>query len=563
MGQGVNTGCSFGTLHLCQSEDSPSASGGLVLPARCECSGAGAAASQLIGRVDKAYSVDLAGDIWFPGSSSFSTALRGSKRNIPEPRILRLISKKRYNRDRFLRELEVLRSIDHPNLAKVHDAVDDPRFLTLVMEVAPGADLFSAVSACPSPRLSEWSIGQIVRQILAGLHHLHAAGLAHEDVQPRNIIAARSPMGPELRLKLIDYGFARKYSKGSTVALWHCMHCWAPEQVSESMSPRTTLAEPACDVWAAGAIAYALLSGHWPFDSDSPTLLRKKVKSGLWAFLPSESWVVSDRAKAFVTALMVANPAKRPSATQAMAHAFLKLDELDKNAIKPLARSPEIVQSLRRLAAWRSLQLELLHAIALQVGKSPQLIEALRKHLAAADWGTKGKQAVPFSGLRRALVQAGVQLPGRFLESLSVLNSSADTLSLQVQELCDTAADRRRGLEESALWACWTSVITDGAPAARRPDVVQVLDKGGVLLRQVFGQQKVNAVEHSVGKAVGAPELTTFDDLLARLRPVAAAQGLAVGGGSAAVSTELSTRLGGWRGSPDELAVRLPPVEDF
>jgi len=246
-----------------------------------------------------------------------------------------------------------------------------------------------------------------------------------------------------------------------------------------------------------------------------------------------------------------------------MAHAFLKLDELDKNAIKPLARSPEIVQSLRRLAAWRSLQLELLHAIALQAGKSPQLIEALRKHLAAADWGTKGKQAVPFSGLRRVLVQAGVQLPGRFLESLSVLNSSADALSLQVQELCDAAADRHRGLEESALWVCWTSVITDGAPAARRPDLVQVLDKGGILLRQVFGQQKVNGVEHSVGKAVGASELTTFDDLLARLRPVPAAQGLAVGSGSAAVSAELSTRLGGWRGSPGELAVRLPPVEDF
>jgi len=323
-------------------------------------------------------------------------------------------------------------------------------------------------------------------------------------------------------------------------------HCLAPEQITTSVSPRSALAEPASDMWAAGVIAFVLLSGQWPVDADSPQLLQKKIKTGLWAFIPSDVWGgVSERAKSFLTTLMVANVAKRPAATQALSHPFLKLDALDKNALKPLARSKDICRSLRRISGWQAFKVELVHAIATHLSTA-QLTD-FQRHMCSLEQAG-GKGSLQLSAFRRGLVQAGIQLPGRLAESLLEM-ASDDARTLSVQEVVDAAAERRQGLEETALWSLWSLLSPEGAATLRRAELLQLVDRGGGLLRQVFGP-KASELDVVGGRGGEMPEFMKYEDLLARLR-ACAQDGVRSQG----------VRPAGWRGSLD-LSIRLPPTPD-
>merc|ERR1719367_2249483 len=111
----------------------------MVLPSRC----GGASASHSSGRVTRMYNINLASNSWHLGSSSFGTVLRAARRDTQEVRAARAILKRRCDRERLLHELGVLKGLDHPNLPRVHEIVEDARVIWLIMEMAQGQELMS------------------------------------------------------------------------------------------------------------------------------------------------------------------------------------------------------------------------------------------------------------------------------------------------------------------------------------------------------------------------------------------------------------------------------------
>mmetsp|Transcript_27479 Transcript_27479/g.85513 ORF Transcript_27479/g.85513 Transcript_27479/m.85513 type:complete len:523 (+) Transcript_27479:57-1625(+) len=521
MGQTAGVGCSFGTLHLCASEDAQG--GPLVLPLRCS----GASGSRSTGKVARSYSLDLAPDSWQPGSSSFGTAVRAVHRDTGELQLLRVVPKRRCDRERMLRELEALRALDHPNLARVCDVVEDVRAIWLVMELVPGEDLLCAVVNSCQP-FTEWFIARLMRQLLLGLQHLHSAGLAHKDVQPRNILVFERPLGQDLRVKLIDYGLAGKYAKVPPPIAFQCCHCLAPEQISGSISPRTVLMEPSCDLWA-----------------DSIQLLRKKIRTGLWAFLPTEAWTVSDQAKSFVASLLAVQSGQRPAAAQALEHPFLRLDALDKQALQPLARGQEVVRSLKRLNGWRLLQHAVVSALATRLHAKG--LAELRQHLSTLD--ASGKGGLTLLELRRGLVRAGVALPGRLLGALSALEGEEGG-GLRGEDLVEAAAERRRGLEEAVLWAAWSTAAPEAPPLLRREEALRLLSHSAPTFSALLGTPAAGPVEPQL------PLQVAFDDLLRWLQDAAYARH----DGSLQA---MWLRLSAARLSAADLAIRIPAAQEF
>lgn len=536
MGQAAGVGCSFGNIHLCASENP---SGTYVLPSRC----GGASGSHSYGKFTKSHNLDLAPDSWQLGTSTFGTVLRAAHRASGELRAVRAVPKRRCEREPLLRELEVLRGLDHPNLVRVGGVVEDARMIWIVMENAPGKDLISAVISSRQT-LSEWLIAQLLRQLLLGLHHLHSAGLVHQDVQPRNVLASERSSGQELRLKLIDFGLAGKYSRAPAPSPTHISHCLAPEQASGSLSPRTLIMEPSCDVWAVGAISFALLSGDWPIDAESAQLLQKKLRAGLWSFTPASSWTVNEQAKAFVSSLLIAQPGQRPTAAQALDHPFLRLDGLDKQALRSLVRSQEVLQSLLRISSRRLLQDTTANTLAMHLHEK-QLAE-LRRHLEGMD--PTGRGLLTLQELRRGLVQAGVRLPGRMLGTLLALRGD-ERRSLRVEDLAEAASERRRGVEEVLLWAAWNLGAPEGTVALRRGEAVRLLEQSGSALALVFGSSAPGA-DGAAEPPPAPPEPLDFDSLLRWVREASAWRGAASG------TWPLPA---GVRASSIDLAIRLPP----
>mmetsp|Transcript_89870 Transcript_89870/g.262672 ORF Transcript_89870/g.262672 Transcript_89870/m.262672 type:complete len:541 (-) Transcript_89870:33-1655(-) len=535
MGQAAGVGCSFGTLHLCASED---ASGAYVLPSRC----GGATGSHSHGSVAKSHNLDLAPDSWQLGTSTFGTVLRAAYRASGEPRALRAVPKRRCERERLLRELEVLRALDHPNLVRVAGVVEDPRMIWIIMESAPGKDLLTAVTSSRQT-LSEWLIAQLLRQLLLGLQHLHAAGLVHQDVQPRNVLASTRPTGQELRLKLIDFGLAGKYSRTPGRVPMPLSRCAAPEQVGGSLSPRTLSMEPGCDIWAVGTISFALLSGQWPIDAENADNLRKKLSMGLWAFVPATSWAVSDQAKALVSSLLTIQPGQRPTAAQALEHPFLRIDGLDKRALQPLARSQEVQQSLLRLSSRQLLQDITVNALAMHLHEK-QLAQ-LRRHLESLD--PTGRGLLTLLDLRRGLVEAGVQLPGRLLGALLALRGD-EARGLRAEDLAGAAVERRQGLEEVLLWATWSLGAPEGAAALRREEAMKLLEQNSSALSLVFGTSAPALAASEPPPPL--PEPADFEALLRWARAASARRGAATGRWPLPSGARMSSM---------DLSIRIPP----
>lgn len=159
---------------------------------------------------------------------------------------------------RSLREIQLQASLDHPNIAAVHNAFWAGDDLILVMELIQGHSLRSVLEAGRVPLAT---VLDYANQALSALAYAHAHGVIHRDISPSNMM-----IGPAGVLKLTDFGLAkgpadaRLSQTGAPLgSLWYM----SPEQVRGSASDARS------DIYSLGAVLYELASGKKPFDGES------------------------------------------------------------------------------------------------------------------------------------------------------------------------------------------------------------------------------------------------------------------------------------------------------
>ena len=159
---------------------------------------------------------------------------------------------------RSLREIQLQASLDHPNIAAVHNAFWAGEDLVLVMELIEGLSLRRVLEAGRVPLAATLDYAG---QALSALGYAHAHGVIHRDISPGNMMV--TPTGV---LKLTDFGLAkgpadvRLSQTGAPLgSLWYM----SPEQVRGSASDARS------DIYSLGAVLYELASGKKPFDGES------------------------------------------------------------------------------------------------------------------------------------------------------------------------------------------------------------------------------------------------------------------------------------------------------
>jgi serine/threonine-protein kinase len=169
---------------------------------------------------------------------------------------------------RFQREAQAAAKLSHPNIVAVHDlGVDEPSGTPfIVMEYVPGVSLATLLRE--NPTLPVAQAVEIADQVAAALEEAHRHGIVHRDVKPGNVF-----VDPRGRVKVGDFGIARIEGSDLTqtgVGLGTPGYL-APEVV------RGERADPRADVFALGALAYALLAGRKPFLGVTPQTLTAEV----------------------------------------------------------------------------------------------------------------------------------------------------------------------------------------------------------------------------------------------------------------------------------------------
>jgi DNA-binding NarL/FixJ family response regulator len=162
--------------------------------------------------------------------------------------------------ERFRREGEALRKLNHPNIVKVLAALEKNDQHYLIMEYVGGGSLADLLKRQPQLPIEQViAIGLELSDALSRAHHLD---IIHRDLKPGNILLAEDGTP-----RLTDFGLAHmgRYPALTTAGqLLGTFHYLSPEACqNQTLDARA-------DIWSFGVVLFEMLTGQLPFDGDSP-----------------------------------------------------------------------------------------------------------------------------------------------------------------------------------------------------------------------------------------------------------------------------------------------------
>ena len=155
---------------------------------------------------------------------------------------------------RFQRSAKVSASINHPNVAKTLDYIDDPTQPILVEEYVPFGDLDKCFRTYEV--LDPHLVAKIFHHIARGLSSAHHKGIIHRDIKPSNIL-----INSKGELKITDFGVAAELVSsiamcGTFLGTWKYM---SPERIRNQSYGYSS------DIWSYGLVMMECATGQYPF----------------------------------------------------------------------------------------------------------------------------------------------------------------------------------------------------------------------------------------------------------------------------------------------------------
>jgi len=216
-------------------------------------------------------------------------------------------------------EKDILSRIQHPNLVSVHEIFESAESLYIVMELVEGGDLFDMV--VKHEHFTEKDARHFTTDLLNALHYLHtSAHVCHRDLKPENILLTRSDINSSV--KIADFGMSKVYqdTDDDPVALM-VTRCGTPGYVAPEVVSKKRYSE-AVDMWSLGVVLYIMLCGRPPFYGDNDVQVMQRIKLGKFSMTGKHWSHVSSTGKQFVKSLLQVDPTKRPTAAEALSHAW-------------------------------------------------------------------------------------------------------------------------------------------------------------------------------------------------------------------------------------------------
>ena len=210
---------------------------------------------------------------------------------------------------RFIREAKAAAALTHPNIVAVQDQgwnQSGVPAVFLVMELIEGHTLREYLSE--RGRFEVKDAINYMTPILSALSAAHDLGIVHRDIKPENILISKDG-----RIKIADFGLARGELIGTTMTaessvVLGSVSYLSPEQVQRG------IADSRSDVYAAGIVAYEMLTGEKPFSGDSPIQIAYKHVNEAIPRLRSKRKDIPQGLDELIASATAKNPDDRPRA---------------------------------------------------------------------------------------------------------------------------------------------------------------------------------------------------------------------------------------------------------
>jgi len=253
------------------------------------------------------------------GEGSYASVYKGYKKgNIREIVAVKCIKKSSLGKkssENLLREIEILKSLDHEHIVKLKDFQWDENNIYLILEYCSGGDLSSFIKKYK--RLPENVARKFLRQLALALQYIRERNISHMDLKPHNLLLD-SKDNPTL--KVGDFGFAqhildkegRDNLRGSP--LYMAVEMFLSDSYNASV-----------DLWSSGVILFETLFGSAPFASKTYEELELKILSKDEVVIPS-TVVLSPNCRDLLSRLLQRDPENRITFEEFFSHPFVDLE---------------------------------------------------------------------------------------------------------------------------------------------------------------------------------------------------------------------------------------------
>ena len=243
---------------------------------------------------------------------------------------------------RFISEIRMLASFDHPNIAQLHTAFQVDNQLVMMMEFVEGSTLEQIAKQGPIPQSD---IINYMQQVLAALSYAHGRGVVHRDIKPANIMVTTQGV-----VKLMDFGIAKSRTEqdltrpGTTMGSLYYM---SPEQV------RGGTVDARSDIYSVGVMMYELLAGRRPFVADSAYEILNQQCNVVPQAPVEVNHQLSSPLSDIIVCAMAKDPANRFQNAQALSNALRQVAAMQNDPTKQeeVAYTPVAVPGVAQPAA--------------------------------------------------------------------------------------------------------------------------------------------------------------------------------------------------------------------
>lgn len=332
------------------------------------------------------------------GHGAFGKVYKAIHRSTRLERAVKMIDKTNItqeNKDRVLREVEILAEVDHPNIVRIFEVVEDEKTLSIVTELYEGGEMFDRVVR--EKTFSEQFAAGLMGELMSAVTHCHSKGVVHRDLKPENILFETK--APNSHIRVIDFGISRKMLKGAMLRRkYGTPYYIAPEVLKGDYDEK-------CDVWSCGVILYVLLSGEPPFNGVNSRAILQRVASGRFAFRNPIWSHISSEVKSLISRMLTVSPAARPSAQEVL------LDSWIQGVFRPAGDFPLMREHLVQLTRFNLTQ-KFKHATYMYIASHYLLVkeaESLRGSFRLLDQDGDGR--ISSSELSEGYERGSLRLP--------------------------------------------------------------------------------------------------------------------------------------------------------
>jgi len=228
------------------------------------------------------------------GRGGFSVVVEAQNKKTGQKVAIKRIKKDQVEGDDIkllLREVHIMRGLNHPNILKLYEVYENDEEFFLVMELVTGKELFDKI--------------------------VERGQYSERDLKPENLLTSVDAAGNET-IKIADFGFSKNFGEDKLKT-----SCGSPGYVAPEVLTNENY-DNSVDMWSVGVIIYILLCGYPPFYADNAPALFKKIMEVKYDFEDPAWDNVSQEAKDLISHLLVKDPSKRYTAKQCAATAWVR-----------------------------------------------------------------------------------------------------------------------------------------------------------------------------------------------------------------------------------------------